>query len=176
MNATRHVVVDTELGETTFVAKGDNLVGCYFSGHWYRPDESAFGHHVGADADGVLGPAVHQFGQYLAGQRTTLDVPLETHGDPFQERVWVLLGEIPFGETTTYGSLAQRLGDRTLAQAMGGAVGRNLCFPRFLGDFRTRFDLESLEEGSVQWQRTGSIRPSCVNARYGCIGGLIPSR
>lgn len=128
MNGTRHAVVDTKLGETTFAAKGDNLVGCYFRGHWYRPDESAFGDRVDADTDAVLGPAVYQFGQYLAGERTTFDVPLETHGDPFQERVWRLLGEIPFGETTTYGGIAQRLGDRTLARAVGGAVGRNpLC-------------------------------------------------
>ena len=40
-----------------------------------------------------------------------------------------------------------------------------MCFPRFSGDFRTRFDLASLEEGSLQWQRRGSIRSSCVSAR-----------
>jgi phenylpropionate dioxygenase-like ring-hydroxylating dioxygenase large terminal subunit len=51
-----------------------------------------------------------------------------------------------------------------------------MCFPRFLGDFRTRFDFESLEEGSLQWQRTGSTPMSCVNAQCGYIVSPIPSR
>lgn len=35
---------------------------------------------------------------------------------------------IPYGHTTTYGDLASHLGDRTLAQRVGQAVGRNpLC-------------------------------------------------
>ena len=51
-----------------------------------------------------------------------------------------------------------------------------LCFPRFSGDFRARFDLAYLEEGSSQWQRTGSTRSNCVSARCGCTGSLIRSR
>ncbi|GAA1618148.1 hypothetical protein GCM10009744_00900 [Kribbella alba] len=39
--------------------------------------------------------------------------------------MWALLDEIPFGETTTYGELAERLGDQTLAQQVGKAVGQN---------------------------------------------------
>jgi methylated-DNA-[protein]-cysteine S-methyltransferase len=39
--------------------------------------------------------------------------------------VWTLLEEIPYGGTTTYGSLAEKLGDRSLAQEVGRAVGHN---------------------------------------------------
>ena len=52
-------------------------------------------------------------------------LPTATEGDPFQERVWSVLKEIPFGDTTTYGEIADRLGDRTQARAVGQAVGRN---------------------------------------------------
>ena len=48
-----------------------------------------------------------------------------TSGSPFEERVWTLLGEIPYGQTTSYGALAGQLGDRALAQEVGRAVGRN---------------------------------------------------
>ena len=36
-----------------------------------------------------------------------------------------MLDEIPFGETTTYGELAERLGDKALAQRVGKAAGHN---------------------------------------------------
>ncbi len=49
-----------------------------------------------------------------------------TRGDEFCERVWALLRDIPpYGETTSYGALAERLGDRRLARRVGQAVGRN---------------------------------------------------
>ena len=55
-------------------------------------------------------------------------MPLVTRGDDFSERVWKLLREIPYGQTTTYGALAERLGDKSLAQRVGDAVGHNpLC-------------------------------------------------
>ena len=45
-------------------------------------------------------------------------------GTPFQLQVWNALLQIPYGQTTTYGELAQKIGCKS-AQAVGGAVGRN---------------------------------------------------
>ena len=42
----------------------------------------------------------------------------------FQQRVWQALLSIPFGETVSYGELAQMVGCRS-AQAVGQAVGAN---------------------------------------------------
>ena len=53
------------------------------------------------------------------------DVPFKASGNPFQQRVWARLEEIPYGETVSYGELATELGDRNLSQAVGSAVGRN---------------------------------------------------
>ena len=54
---------------------------------------------------------------------------LHLMGTPFQQRIWQLLLEIPYGQTTTYGALAheyeRRFGSHTSARAVGGAVGRN---------------------------------------------------
>jgi methylated-DNA-[protein]-cysteine S-methyltransferase len=80
---------------------------------------------VNADDDEVLQKSHAQLAEYLSGERTGFDLPTATHGDAFEERVWALLREIPIGETTTYGDLAERLGDKSLAQAVGQAVGRN---------------------------------------------------
>lgn len=66
-----------------------------------------------------------QLHHYLEGDRAAFDVPVSLRGNAFQLRVWELLETIPFGETTTYGTLAGQLGDRTLARAVGRAVGQN---------------------------------------------------
>src|SRR5207249_12232136 len=122
---TRHAVTATELGEITLVAEGDALVGLYFPHHWYRPSQTAFGGRVQLGADRLLSEAAAQLDEYLSGDRRTFDIRTATRGDAFQERVWELLREIAFGETTTYGALAHALGHSTLARSAGWAVGRS---------------------------------------------------
>ena len=46
-------------------------------------------------------------------------------GTPFQRRVWEALSEIPYGETSTYGELARRVGRPSASRAVGLANGRN---------------------------------------------------
>jgi methylated-DNA-[protein]-cysteine S-methyltransferase len=120
----RHAIVDTAVGELTVVAVADAIVGVYFPGHWYLPDEG-FGAKVDIADDPLMETARDQLSEYFDGKRTEFDLPTATHGDQFQERVWAMLREIPFGETTTYGAIAERLGSKGLAQAVGQAVGHN---------------------------------------------------
>ena len=122
---TRHALVTTALGEITLVARGDVLAGVYFPGHWYRPDSGAFGAQVATASDPLLSQAERQISEFLAGERQEFDLPTATTGDAFQEQVGALIGEIPYGQTTTYGDLAQALGGRHLARDVGQAVGRN---------------------------------------------------
>lgn len=121
----RHAVIDTVLGEITLVASAGALTGLYFEGHWTLPAEPAFGSRVDAAQDPVLGPAQQQLDEYLAGQRTSFDLPLVTQGTELETKVWALLRELPFGSTTNYGQLAEQLGNKQLAQAVGRAVGHN---------------------------------------------------
>lgn len=121
----RHAQVETALGPMTLVAEENRLVGLYFPGHWHLPPESSFGVRVDADGDEVFERARAELDAYLAGERESFDVPLRTRGDEFSERVWAMLKKIPYGSTTTYGALAERLGNRKLAQRVGQAVGRN---------------------------------------------------
>jgi methylated-DNA-[protein]-cysteine S-methyltransferase len=122
---TRHALVETPIGELTVVASGEAVVGLYFPGHWYLPPAEMLGEPVAAADDALLNEAARQLVDYLDGRRTGFDLPVQTRGDQFQERVWAMLREIPFGATTTYGELAERLGNRALAQAVGQAVGHN---------------------------------------------------
>src|SRR4051794_31263728 len=75
--------------------------------------------------DEHLGPARAQLTEYFAGERTAFDLPLRPIGAPFQLRVWEALLEIPYGETTSYGELARRIGAPGAARAVGAANGAN---------------------------------------------------
>ncbi len=66
-----------------------------------------------------------ELAEYFEGERTIFTVPTAAKGDDFQLRVWALLGEIPFGETRSYGDLARELGDPALAREVGVANARN---------------------------------------------------
>jgi methylated-DNA-[protein]-cysteine S-methyltransferase len=120
---TRHSLVPTVLGDLTVVAAGDAITGLYFPDHWYLPSAGSIGERV--DADPVIDEAARQLRDYLAGSRRDFDLEVATHGDRLQESVWAILREIPFGETTSYGAIAERLGNRALAQTVGQAVGHN---------------------------------------------------
>jgi methylated-DNA-[protein]-cysteine S-methyltransferase len=66
-----------------------------------------------------------QLEEYFAGERTEFDLPLALDGTPFQQRVWSALRAIPYGQTTTYGALAARIGSPGAARAVGLANGSN---------------------------------------------------
>jgi len=73
----------------------------------------------------VLDAAATQLREYIDGERTTFDVPLDLVGTDFQIDVWNALDAIPFGETRSYGELADVLGKPGAARAVGAATGRN---------------------------------------------------
>lgn len=46
-------------------------------------------------------------------------------GGPFQRKVWAAVDAIPFGETRSYGEIAEAIGHPGAARAVGTACGRN---------------------------------------------------
>jgi methylated-DNA-[protein]-cysteine S-methyltransferase len=125
MDIRHSTIITDEIDEVIIVAEDDAISGIYFPQHWTRPDWSTFGPAVEATDDPVLSEAVDQLREFLRGERTSFDFDIVLHGNEFQQRVWKILGEIRFGETRTYGDIAEQLGDRALARMVGQAVGHN---------------------------------------------------
>ncbi|PRY50270.1 methylated-DNA-[protein]-cysteine S-methyltransferase [Knoellia remsis] len=123
--ARRHTTLATDLGDLLAVADGDALVGLYFPGHWHPPADGTIGAPVSPTGDPVFETTRSELAEYLRGDRTTFTVATATAGDAFSERVWDHLATIPYGTTTTYGTIARELGGPGLAQRVGQAVGRN---------------------------------------------------
>jgi methylated-DNA-[protein]-cysteine S-methyltransferase len=131
-----HTVFDSPIGLLTAVANDAGLAAVYMAEHRRRPGGETFGPLLVSPGAGGPGPAAgsaglvlaatrEQLGEYFAGQRREFSIPLAPAGNPFQHRVWDALRLIPYGELRTYGELAEMLGDRSLAQAVGSANGRN---------------------------------------------------
>jgi methylated-DNA-[protein]-cysteine S-methyltransferase len=116
-----YTVMDSPVGPLTLVAADGVLTGLYMDRQRYRPEEHTFGE---CDPE-PFGAAVRQLEEYFDGRRTVFDLPLALTGTAFQQRVWAALCEIPFGETVSYGDLAERIGRPTAARAVGLANGKN---------------------------------------------------
>jgi methylated-DNA-[protein]-cysteine S-methyltransferase len=69
--------------------------------------------------------AFDQIEEYLAGGRTSFDLPLRAEGTPFMLRVWEELCGIPYGETRSYKDIAAAVGRPGAARAVGMANNRN---------------------------------------------------
>jgi methylated-DNA-[protein]-cysteine S-methyltransferase len=68
---------------------------------------------------------IRQLRAYFDGELREFDLPLAPEGTAFQLRVWNSLRTIPYGETISYGQLAQRIGNPKAVRAVGLANGCN---------------------------------------------------
>lgn len=118
-----HTTIDSPIGELTLVAEGGALAGLYMEQHRHRPALDTFGPRQPEHP--VFATVELQLKEYFARQRREFDVPLHFAGTPFQCRVWTELNTIPYGETITYGQLAEQLGQPTASRAVGLANGKN---------------------------------------------------
>jgi methylated-DNA-[protein]-cysteine S-methyltransferase len=75
--------------------------------------------------DRAFPEVVDQLEAYFAGKRTDFDLELGLAGSEFQRRVWQALLTIPYGETRSYGQVAEQIGASGAARAVGLANGRN---------------------------------------------------
>lgn len=116
------------LGELLLSADDMGLSGLWFAGQRYFARTLPPGAVPGETP--VLTASKRWLDCYFSGKRPDFLPPLHLIGTDFQQAVWNLLLEIPYGQTVTYGALgrilAQQLGKPAMsAQAVGAAVGRN---------------------------------------------------
>ena len=108
---------DAPLGRILLAADEVGLTGLWFDGAKYF-------------ADGLPAEHTERETPVLSEARRWLDLYFAGREPAFQQAVWALLLQIPYGQTVTYGELARQLAEkqgrpRMSAQAVGGAVGHN---------------------------------------------------
>jgi methylated-DNA-[protein]-cysteine S-methyltransferase len=117
----QHTLIDSPYGELTLVATDGELSGLYMTDQRHRPPFETFGE---PDVR-PFGAVIDQLEAYFSGELKEFDLPLRMEGTEFQRRVWSELKRIPYGETRSYGELAEALGKPSASRAVGLANGKN---------------------------------------------------
>ncbi len=121
---TRRAVIETPLGflEASFTEVG--LSRLNFDDRDSAVDRSPIG-STDAGVHPLEKTLRNELGRYFLGDLRIFSVPLDLRGSDFQLRVWDRLLEIPFGSTTSYGLIAQQLGDPKSVRAVARANALN---------------------------------------------------
>ncbi|WP_420472771.1 methylated-DNA--[protein]-cysteine S-methyltransferase [Noviherbaspirillum sp. ST9] len=110
------------LGTLLLAATADGLCGLYFEEHKYFNGPQGWTRNP---SNVHLQAAMRELDEYFAGTRTIFDVALDMRGTTFQRAIWNALSALPFGETTTYRSIAHGVANPKAVRAVGTAIGRN---------------------------------------------------
>jgi methylated-DNA-[protein]-cysteine S-methyltransferase len=112
--------IDSPIGPLALAGRGRVLTNLRMLNQTYEPDRADW-----VRDDRSFPDAVNQLDAYFAGKRTDFDLELDMVGSEFQRRVWQALLTIPFGETRSYGQIAEQIGAAGSARAVGLANGHN---------------------------------------------------
>ncbi len=116
MPAPTYFVYQTPVGHITLASDGTHITNLAF-GEFEFPCTHA--------ASSLTNAAANQLQEYLAGKRTVFDLPLLAKGTDFQHAVWEAVSRIPYGQTRSYGDIAQAVGNPKATRAVGLANNRN---------------------------------------------------
>ena len=111
-------VIRTQIGNIEIEEKEGNIVRIGFTEEANPADEKNV-------TSPILREAIQQLQEYFAGQRKEFDLPIKMQGTEFQKKVWQALQEIPYGEVSSYGKLAEKIGNSKACRAVGMANHRN---------------------------------------------------
>ena len=115
MQHLRLTIPDTPVGPLTLHEENGAIIALT----WGDTDESG----EFSDSSELLKRAAQQLAEYFAGTRRSFDLPLSPAGTTFQKRVYKSMLAIPYGETRSYGEIADEL--EGCARAVGSACGSN---------------------------------------------------
>lgn len=116
------VAFDSPIGRLLLHSDSARLVGLDILPESQRDHTN---HLPNSSGDPIITKTLTQLQEYFHGERTEFDIPTQTSGTAFQQKIWNTLQTIPYGRTLTYQELGQRAGVGRAPRAVGGAVGKN---------------------------------------------------
>jgi methylated-DNA-[protein]-cysteine S-methyltransferase len=121
-------VTDTPVGPLLVAVTDNGLCRISFDPEPERETEDlarTFGVRV-LRAPRQIDPVRRELDEYFEGRRQEFDLPVDLRGrSEFTQRVLERLAGVPYGQVTTYGSLAADVGKPRAARAVGTIMNRN---------------------------------------------------
>ena len=108
----------TIIGEFGLIESESRIVGVFLPGEKFTDD-------IEIKETPILLEGAKQIKAYLDGDLREFNLPLAFEGTDFMKKVWLSLMNIPYGETRTYMEIAEMVGNRRAARAVGMANNRN---------------------------------------------------
>ena len=121
---------DSPCGRLILGATGDSLCMCDWDipARRRRVDRALcdfFNAEIIDSENYIITKAKKELDEYFAGKRKEFDIPLALAAAGLRAEVWNSLLEIGYGETTTYGDVAARVGRPKAVRAVASAIGAN---------------------------------------------------
>jgi len=120
MSVMQFRTVVSPVGPLTLAGKDHRLMHLWMVDQTHEPNHDSWERNDKAFSD-----AVEQLDAYFEGERREFDLELDLVGTTFQRRVWEALLTIPYGETRSYGYIAEQIGSPGAFRAVGLANGSN---------------------------------------------------
>ncbi|HIF9455603.1 TPA: methylated-DNA--[protein]-cysteine S-methyltransferase [Photobacterium damselae] len=111
--------IETELGKILLLADYQGLRQLTVCHPGYRPNESW------QYNPNFMRPYTLQLKEYLAGKREKFTFTIAPQGTQFQQKIWAAIVNTPYGQTTTYHQIAEKIGIPSATQAIGIAKNVN---------------------------------------------------
>ena len=116
------------LGSITLASNGESLTGLRFDGQNYFPHK-LISESIESELP-IFKQTVNWLDIYFSGRNPVSTPPISLNTTPFRKAVCDIMLTIPYGQTMTYGGIANMIAkqkgiERMSAQAVGGAVGHN---------------------------------------------------
>ena len=116
-----HSLIDSPVGRLYLAASTKALTGLWYEEQTHFPIPDELGEFIPdpsaiaansepAPAASILKHTTRELQEYFAGKRTTFTIPLAPEGTDFQLMVWKYLYSVPYGYTTTYGTISRAVG------------------------------------------------------------------
>ncbi len=107
---------ETPVGRLAIVEEDGFLIKCSF---FSLPEDTV------EKETSLTKKTFNQLQEYFLGKRKTFELPIKFYGSDFQKEVWQELVKIPYGKTSTYGEIAQKIKGKNYSRAVGMANNRN---------------------------------------------------
>lgn len=160
----------TPVGKITIIADEKAVISLIFGRDSTYPEKPT----------PLLRIAFIQLAEYFEGKRKVFSVPLEPKGKEFQQKIWKLLCDIPYGRTRSYNEIARAAGNPDASRAVGTAIGKNpipifipchrvVAYDGGIGGFSAGADtkkrLLNIEEQNSNYIRYGNKELNYLKAR-----------
>jgi len=114
---------NTKIGKIGIAEKDGHICRVYFPEGQRNQECISQGNSIFETA--LIREAGKQLAGYLAGELFSFSLPLAPEGTLFRRKIWQALAEIPYGETVTYGEIAEKVANPKAARAVGFACKSN---------------------------------------------------